>query len=120
MQRVFRAKRTNLHEKYDYPGAHQLARPLPLRVMADHEGFLDAHRPRRGEQGARLLGAQSDRLLAQHMLACGGGLQRQRHVKVVGQWVVDGLDLRVGQQLLVRAIGARDPQGLGRRPRGSE
>jgi hypothetical protein len=36
---------------------------------------------------------------------------RPGDVKLVGEWIVDGLNLRVGEQLFVRSIGLRDAQG---------
>ena len=39
VQRVFRAKRTNLHEKYDYP----LGRKTPMEVLGQ-DGGLEAVR----------------------------------------------------------------------------
>jgi hypothetical protein len=42
-------------------------------------------------------------------------LHRDRDVQVVGQRVVDRLDLGIGQQRLVGAIGLRDAELLGRR-----
>ena len=53
-----------------------------------------------------------DRLLAQHVLAGGGGREGQWHVQVIGQRVVDRLDLGIGQQCLVRAIRLQDAQSI--------
>ena len=52
----------------------------------------------------------ADRLFAQHVLAGLGRLDRQRHVQVVRQRIVDRVDLRVGEHLLVRAVGLRNPE----------
>ena len=90
----------------------------PLRVVADHEGFADElaglalHR----DQRLGLAGVQRDRLLAQHVLAGARGARGPLDVHVVGQRVVDDVDLGIGQQLLVAAIGLRDPEATARRP----
>ena len=86
--------------------AHHLAGADPLRVEAHHECFPDQHLLRGVAQRRRLVGSERDRLLAQHVLPGRGRLQRQRHVQVVGQRVVDRLDLGIGEQRLVRAVGA--------------
>ena len=57
---------------------------------------------------------QADRLFAQHVLARLQGLDRPGHVQVVGQRIVDRLDLGIGQQLLVGAIGLGNAQFGGR------
>ena len=87
----------------------QLARPQPLRVGADHERFLDSHAGAvaHRDQLRALGGVEPDRLLAQHVLAGLGGLDRPGHVQVVGQRIVDRVDLGVGQELLVAAVAAR-------------
>ena len=61
-------------------------------------------------------GGERDRLLAQHVLAGRRRLDRDRHVQMVGQRIVDRLDLGVLEQLRVRAVGAWDAQRLGGRP----
>ena len=57
---------------------------------------------------------ERDRLLAQHVLAVLGRLDRPGHVQVVRQRVVDGVDVGVGEQLFVRSVGLRDAQRRGR------
>ena len=58
------------------------------------------------------------------MLAGLDGAHRPLGVQAVGQWNVDGVDRRVGEQLLVRSIGAwnagvlREEPGLGPIPAG--
>jgi hypothetical protein len=83
-------------------------------VTAHHEGLGDqlARAVARRYQLLGLLGVERDRLLAQHMLAGLGRLDRPRHVQVVGQRVVDRLDLAVGQQLFIRAVGLGMPSSL--------
>ena len=96
------------------PALHQLARAQPLRMEAHHERLGDQHLAGRRAQLQRLGRGQRDRLLAQHVLARGRGLQRQRHVQVVGQRVVDRLDLGIGEQGFVRS---RTPSGCPARRR---
>ena len=71
-------------------------------------------------RGDHLLGlgrGHRQRLLAQHVLAGGGGAPRPLGVEVVGQRDVHRFDVGVGEQLVVRAVGARDPElGAPRRP----
>ena len=74
--------------------------------------------PARSQRGDHLRGlgrAHGQRLLAQHVLAGGGGAPRPLGVEVVGQRDVHRLDVGVGEQLVVRAVGARDARA--RRPR---
>ena len=74
-------------------------------------------RAARGDQRLRLVGVKSDRLLAQHVLA---GLQRADgpgDVQLVGQRIVDRLDRRIGEQLLIGAVGAGDAERGRRRLR---
>jgi hypothetical protein len=82
-------------------------------MVAHHEGFDDVHPIGKWAQHVEIGGLQRKRLFAQHVLAglrCG---QTHRHVQMVGQRVVDGLDLRIGQQRFVRAVGLRDAQCIG-------
>jgi hypothetical protein len=55
-------------------------------MVADHERLLDEHAGvvAGHDQPAGLLGGQRDGLLAEHVLARGCGLDRDRHVQVVG------------------------------------
>jgi hypothetical protein len=86
-----------------------IARAQPARVGAHHGRLL--HEP--AAALARLyelagLAASRDGLLAQHVLAGFQRADRPRHVQVVGQRIVDGIDLGIGQQLFVGSVGARD------------
>jgi hypothetical protein len=71
-----------------------------------------------GPQHVEVGGMQRERLFAQHVLAGLRGGERERHVQVIGQRVVDGLDRRVGEQRLVRSVGPSDAvrgrRGVGR------
>ena len=75
----------------DRAGLRELLRAQPLRVRARHERLADhdAGAVAHGEQLARLVGVEADRLLAQHVLAGLGRADRPRHVQVVRQRVVD-------------------------------
>ena len=92
--------------------AHDLARAQPLRMEAYHERLGDQSPGplARGDELARLRCRQRDRLFAQHVLARLHRLDGPRHMQVVGQRVVDGLDLGIGQHFLVAAIGLGKPQ----------
>ena len=95
----------------DRAGAHDLARAAPLRMMTNHERFGDElarPRPRRDER-LGLGGAQRNRLLAQHMLARLQRADGPLDVQLVGQRIVDRLDRRVCEQLLIGAVGFATP-----------
>ena len=81
---------------------------------ADHERFLNQHAGAitRGEQRVGLGRRKRDRLFTQHVFARLDGADRPGHVQVIGQRIVDNLDVAVGQQLLVRSIR---PGNAGRR-----
>jgi hypothetical protein len=66
-----------------------------------------------GNDGLSLAGIEPDRLLAQHVLARLQGFDGPLHVQVIGQRIVDGLDFRVGEQRLVAAVAAFDPEARG-------
>ena len=85
----------------------QLAQAQPLRMAAHHEGLadLDAGAGAHRQQRLRFRGGQADRLLAEHMLARLGGLDGPGNMEMVGQRIVDGVDVGVGQQLFVGAVG---------------
>ena len=93
-------------------GLDDLPRPQPLRVRADHEGFtdLDAGAVPRRQQGPGLLGIQAQRFFAQNMLARFHRLEGPRDVKLVGERVVDRLNLRIPQELFIRSIGLGDAE----------
>ena len=65
----------------------------------------------------RLAGIQPDRLLDEHVLARLDREQRVRQVQVVRRRDVDDVDLGVGDERLVGAVGRRRPRT--RRPRGA-
>jgi hypothetical protein len=52
-------------------------------------------------------------LLAQHLFARVHGAGGPRHVQLVGQRNVNGINVRVGQQVLVAAVGPGDAEFAG-------
>jgi hypothetical protein len=109
-------RRLHAQELADAPALHPFSRQPPLRVIADHEGFADQfsglalHRDQRLGIG----GIECDRFFAQHMLAGPCGARAPVHMHVVGQRIVDHVDLGIGQQLLIAAIGPGNPERLRR------
>ena len=87
----------------------------PRRVLAVHERLhqQDARLPAGVDHPLRLGRGHRERLLAQDVLAGPGRRDRPLGVEVVRQRDVDGVDVRVGQQRLVRAVRARDPELAG-------
>ena len=59
--------------------------------------FHDMHLACDLAQFGGLIGIDRDRLFAQHMLAGARRGQRHRHMQMIGQRVVDGLDLGIGK-----------------------
>ncbi len=84
----------------------------------DHERLanLETARVARPDELLHIRRRERHGLLAQNVLARLEALQRPRHMQVVGKRVVDHLDLVVGQELLVRAVGSGDAQAGGRLP----
>jgi hypothetical protein len=85
-----------------------------LRVKAHHEGFHDMPLPGHPAQPFRIRRIHADRLLAQHMLA---GVHRRDSpldMQVVGKRVVDGVDIGIGQKLLIGAVGLGNAEFRGR------
>ena len=83
-----------------------LPRPQPLRMRAHHERLAHLHArpvPRR-DQFMNLGQVQRQRLFAQHVLARLRRSDRPRHMQMIGQRIVDGVDLRILQQILVRPV----------------
>ena len=84
----------------------KLAHAQPLLRAANHEGLADfyagafAHAEQRFGFGH----GHAERLFAEHMLAGLGGLHGQRHVQLIGQRIVDGVDVGIGEQFFIRAV----------------
>src|SRR5260221_6067801 len=95
----------------DFPGAHDLARAQPLGMSPNHEGFSDLHAgPVTGvDERAAFGDRQRERLFAEHMLAGFSRANRPGHMHVIRQRIVNGFDLRVGEQLLIRSVRFGDP-----------
>src|SRR4051812_47924857 len=104
-------RRADVAQPARHAVAHEPLERLRLRVEAPHERLHQhaAGALGRVERRLDLRRAARQRLLAQHVLAGLERPDRPRHVQRVGQRVVDGIDLRVGQQRLVGAVHARDP-----------
>ena len=100
----------------DVAAANQFHHPHPLRVGVHHERFADGHpgAVAGGHQLARVGHVHADRLFAQHVLAGFGRANGPRHVQMVGQRIVDGVDFGIGQQLLVAAVRLGDTELAGR------
>ena len=79
---------------------------VPVHECLDHHDMV---RPRRGLDRVHLLDGERQRLLAQHVLARGRGLDRPFRVQVIRERDVDRVDLPVVEQRLVRSVGALDP-----------
>ena len=93
--------------------AHNLARAQPLRVKAHHEGLHDVHLARHFAQFFGLARVHGKGFFTQHVFACAGGGQRHGHMLVVGQRVVDGFNVGVGQQFIIGAVGLGDTHFAG-------
>ena len=62
------------------------------------------------DKNAALGRGQSDRLLAQDVLARLQRANRPKNVLIVGERIVDGVHIQVRQECLVRAVPARNAQ----------
>ena len=114
----------------DATRTHELAHPMPLRVITHHERLYHATPAAvaRRDDRLRLYRVQRDRLLAQHVLARLECPDRPFDVQVIGQRVIDRIDVRVVEQRLVAAETVRDaklrrdqrrPVGIARCDRGN-
>src|SRR5208283_2832176 len=92
----------------------QFEQAQPLRKTPDHKGFadLDSGTVADGEQRLSFRDREAERLLAKHMLAGFRGLGSPRDVKLIGQRIVDRVDIRVGEKFLVGAEGFRNVKRL--------
>ncbi len=87
-------------------------------MAAHHEGFADLYLGlvARLDQIPDFAGIEANGFLAEHVLPRFGATDRPRHVQVIRQGIVDGVDVRIGQQRFVGAIGFRNPQFCGGLP----
>src|SRR3954467_9231690 len=87
------------------------------RYMNASITFNCGGRARRIDQFLSLRRRQPDRLLAEHMLPRLDRLDRPGDVQVVGQRVVDRVDLGIGQQRFIGIMSLWDAQTRRRGPR---
>ncbi len=68
-------------------------------MAAHHESLADhyAGAVADGDQLLHIRRIHAHRLLAQHVLARLGRARRPRHVQVIGQRIVNGIDVGIGQ-----------------------
>lgn len=85
-------------------------------MVAVHERFRQQHVRLPASRGhpLRLAGRQRNRLLAQHMLARLRRPDRPFHMKMIRKRNIDGVDARIGEQLLVAAVRLRNVELPGR------
>ena len=62
------------------------------------------------EQCLCLGSGQSDGFFAKHMLSCLQRLNRPWNVQVIGQGIVNGINIRICEQFFIGTIGFRDTQ----------
>ena len=101
----------------DASGARNVERAKPLRVRADHECFLNQHTGAvaHGQQMLRVRGDESDRLLAEHVLAGFGGAGRPLDMKMIWQRNVNRIDVGIGDERFVGPVCLRHAEfGCGR------
>ena len=82
----------------------------PLRGMAHHEGLGDVDVLGCFFEKGCFLGGNGDGLFAQHMLARARRRKGERHMQMIGQWIVNGFDFRVGQHFFIGAVGFGNTQ----------
>jgi len=91
----------------DATGAKEFADAEPLREAADHKGFadFDASALADVEKAFGFGHGEADGFFAKDVLAGFGGFRGPGNVKLIGERIVNGVDFRIGEELLVRAIG---------------
>ena len=82
-------------------------------MKADHEGFEHDAVGRTLAQCHGIFRIERDGLFAQHVLAGLGGGDGHGHVQMIGQGIVDGVDIGIGEEFLVGTIGLGDAEGAG-------
>ena len=97
-------------ERADAAFVEEGAEAEPLRVGADHEGFADedAGAVANGEEGLGLGEGHAEGFFAEDVLAGFGGADGPGDVELVGERVVDGVDVGVGEEFFVGAVGGGD------------
>ena len=91
----------------------QFAEAEPLGVAANHEGFanLDAGTCLDGKKRFGLGDGEAEGFLAENVLAGFRSFDGPRDVKLIGKRIVDDVDIRVGEEIFVRAVGRWDAEG---------
>jgi hypothetical protein len=82
-------------------------------MAADHESFadLDAGAGTHGEESFGLRNGEAEGLLAENVLARLRSFDGPGDVKLIGERVVDGVDIGVGEELFVRSVSGGDAKG---------
>lgn len=105
------------------PVAHEFTRRDPLWMEAIHEGFHHDQTwmiRRCVNQATSIGGVETERLLAQYVLARLERRDRPVDMEVVRQGVVNCLDARISEQVVVRPVCDRHPALIGPCGRPSE
>jgi hypothetical protein len=81
-------------------------------MRPNHERLLDlyAGAVTRRDQSSGFVRRERNRLLAEHVLPVLHRRRRPRHVKMVGEWVVDRVDLAVLEHRFVRSVRLGDAE----------
>src|ERR1700722_4109268 len=81
-------------------------------MSANHEGFLDLHPGTITslQKRYRLWHRQADWFFTEDMFSSLGGLDRPRHVQMIGKRIVNGLDFWISQKFLIGSESFTDSQ----------
>jgi len=95
----------------DLAAADDLASAQPLRVGPHHERFANLHASFVSHLNKiqRLFGGYRDRFFAKNMLAGFGCADGPGYMQVIRQRIVNRVDIRIRQQLLIGAVRPFDP-----------
>src|SRR5271165_7190352 len=96
----------------------EFAQAEPLRVAVDHEGFADFYSGTGADREERFgfRDIEAEWLFAEDVLAGFSGLDRPGNVKLVGQGIVDGVDIWVGEEFFVGSVGGWNAKAGGSFP----
>ena len=112
----------SVHEMHrtDLAGRNHLARLLDQRIAAiiERDRMDDAGPGRRVEQAAGFSRRHRQRLVRDHVLAMGERRHDDRHVQIIRRGVVNDMDVGIGDERFVAAVGFRDAKRVGLAPRG--
>ena len=83
-----------------------------MRMRTNHESLSNfyARTIASFQKRSGLFNRQTDRLLTKNMLSCFGSFDRPWDMKMIGQRVVNGFDIRIGQEFLIRSISLSNSQ----------